>query len=80
MGKPVLRTRLCDMLNIEYPILSAGMGPSLIGEKNRSAGGIGGGGVRSRWIRGVGGFPPFPWRRCAKLSVKSRNSRTSLSA
>lgn len=33
MGKPKLRTRLCDMLGIEYPILSAGMGPSLIGEK-----------------------------------------------
>ena len=32
MGKPVLRTRLCDMLGIEYPILSAGMGPTLIGE------------------------------------------------
>ncbi|MBU2548916.1 MAG: nitronate monooxygenase [Proteobacteria bacterium] len=33
MGKPVLRTKLCDILNIEYPILSAGMGPSLVGEK-----------------------------------------------
>ncbi|MBW1983335.1 MAG: nitronate monooxygenase [Deltaproteobacteria bacterium] len=33
MGKPVLRTELCDMLGIEYPILSAGMGPSLIGER-----------------------------------------------
>ena len=33
MGRPVLRTRLCDMLGIEYPILSAGMGPSLVGEK-----------------------------------------------
>jgi nitronate monooxygenase len=33
MSKPVLRTKLCDMLDIEYPILSAGMGPSLIGEK-----------------------------------------------
>ena len=33
MGKPVLRTRLCDMLGVEYPILSAGMGPSLVGEK-----------------------------------------------
>lgn len=31
--KPVLRTKLCEMLNIEYPILSAGMGPTLIGEK-----------------------------------------------
>jgi len=33
MGKPVLRTELCDMLGIEYPILSAGMGPSLVGER-----------------------------------------------
>lgn len=32
MGKRVLRTKLCDLLNIEYPILSAGMGPSLVGE------------------------------------------------
>ncbi|MBW2103525.1 MAG: nitronate monooxygenase [Deltaproteobacteria bacterium] len=32
MGKRVLRTKLCDMLGIEYPILSAGMGPSLVGE------------------------------------------------
>ena len=28
-----LRTKLCDMLGIEYPILSAGMGPTLLGEK-----------------------------------------------
>lgn len=34
MAKRVLRTRLCDMLGIEYPILSAGMGPTLIGEPN----------------------------------------------
>jgi NAD(P)H-dependent flavin oxidoreductase YrpB (nitropropane dioxygenase family) len=33
MGKPVLKTKLCDMLGIEYPILSAGMGPSLVGER-----------------------------------------------
>jgi NAD(P)H-dependent flavin oxidoreductase YrpB (nitropropane dioxygenase family) len=33
VAKRKLRTRLCDMLDIEYPILSAGMGPSLIGEK-----------------------------------------------
>ncbi|MBW1989107.1 MAG: nitronate monooxygenase [Deltaproteobacteria bacterium] len=32
MGRPVLRTRLCDELGIEYPILSAGMGPNLISE------------------------------------------------
>ncbi|MCP5057664.1 MAG: nitronate monooxygenase [bacterium] len=32
MTKRTLRTPLCDMLGIEYPILSAGMGPSLIGE------------------------------------------------
>ncbi|MCP4751485.1 MAG: nitronate monooxygenase [Proteobacteria bacterium] len=33
MVKRTLRTKLCDMLGIEYPILSAGMGPSLVGEK-----------------------------------------------
>ena len=33
MARRTLRTSLCDMLDIEYPILSAGMGPSLIGEK-----------------------------------------------
>ena len=33
MAKRVLRTKLCDMLGIEYPVLSAGMGPTLIGEK-----------------------------------------------
>jgi nitronate monooxygenase len=32
MGNRVLKTRLCDLLGIEYPILSAGMGPTLIGE------------------------------------------------
>jgi NAD(P)H-dependent flavin oxidoreductase YrpB (nitropropane dioxygenase family) len=33
MRKRTLKTKLCDMLGIEYPILSAGMGPTLIGEK-----------------------------------------------
>ncbi len=33
MGRPVLRTKLCNILGIEYPILSAGMGPSLVGER-----------------------------------------------
>jgi nitronate monooxygenase len=33
MAKRVLRTKLCDMLGIDYPILSAGMGPTLIGER-----------------------------------------------
>jgi len=33
MGKRVFRTKLCDILGIDYPILSAGMGPSLVGEK-----------------------------------------------
>jgi NAD(P)H-dependent flavin oxidoreductase YrpB (nitropropane dioxygenase family) len=32
MARPVLKTKLCDMLGIDYPILSAGMGPTLIGE------------------------------------------------
>ncbi|PKN37853.1 MAG: 2-nitropropane dioxygenase [Deltaproteobacteria bacterium HGW-Deltaproteobacteria-2] len=34
MKRIVLRTKLCDMLGIEYPIISAGMGPTLIGEPN----------------------------------------------
>jgi nitronate monooxygenase len=33
MAKRVLRTMLCDMLGIEYPIVCAGMGPVLIGEQ-----------------------------------------------
>ena len=33
MAKRVLKTKLCDLLGIEYPILSAGMGPTLIGER-----------------------------------------------
>jgi len=33
MSKMRLRTKLCDMLGVEYPILSAGMGPTLLGEK-----------------------------------------------
>jgi nitronate monooxygenase len=32
MTRRILRTRLCDLLGIEYPIISAGMGPTLIGE------------------------------------------------
>lgn len=33
MARRILRTRLCDMLGIEYPIVCAGMGPVLIGEQ-----------------------------------------------
>ncbi len=33
MSKRIFRTKLCDMLGIDYPVLSAGMGPTLIGEK-----------------------------------------------
>ena len=33
MGRRVLRTKLCDMLGIEYPVMSAGMGPNLLGEQ-----------------------------------------------
>ncbi|HOO38735.1 MAG TPA: nitronate monooxygenase [Deltaproteobacteria bacterium] len=36
MARKVLKTRLCDMLEIEYPIVCAGMGPSLIGENTGS--------------------------------------------
>jgi nitronate monooxygenase len=33
MGRPVLRTPLCDLLDIEYPIISAGMGPVASGSQ-----------------------------------------------
>ena len=33
MGRRVLHTSLCDMLEIEYPILSAGMGPNTLSEQ-----------------------------------------------
>jgi len=32
VAKRILRTKLCDMLGIEYPVIAAGMGPTLIGE------------------------------------------------
>jgi len=32
MTRRILRTKLCDILGIEYPIVCAGMGPTLIGE------------------------------------------------
>jgi nitronate monooxygenase len=33
LARRIFRTPLCELLDIEYPILSAGMGPSLIGER-----------------------------------------------
>jgi len=36
--KPVLRTVLCDLLGIEYPIILAGMGPTVGGERLGVAG------------------------------------------
>ncbi|MDP7638728.1 MAG: nitronate monooxygenase [Candidatus Hydrogenedentes bacterium] len=33
MGKPTLKTKFCEIMGVEYPICSAGMGPSLIGER-----------------------------------------------
>jgi nitronate monooxygenase len=32
MARRTLHTKLCDMLGIEYPVIAAGMGPTLIGE------------------------------------------------
>ncbi len=32
MAKRTLHTKLCDILGIEYPIIAAGMGPTMIGE------------------------------------------------
>jgi nitronate monooxygenase len=38
MVRPVLRTRICDLLGMEYPILLAGMGPT-VGESNHGIAG-----------------------------------------
>lgn len=38
MTRTVLRTRLCDLLGIEYPVLLAGMGPT-VGESNHGVAG-----------------------------------------
>jgi len=38
MARLILRTKLCDMLGIDFPILSAGMGPKFNWRKNRSTG------------------------------------------
>ena len=61
MSKPVLHTVLCDKLNIEYPVLLAGMGPTVGGGVGgvagtelvaavSNAGGLG--------VLGAAGFPP----------------------
>lgn len=33
MGRPILKTKFTEIMGCEYPICSAGMGPSMIGEK-----------------------------------------------
>lgn len=38
MTRPVLRTRICDLFGIEYPVLLAGMGPT-VGESNHGVAG-----------------------------------------
>ena len=61
MTRPVLHTELCDLLGIEYPIVLAGMGPTVGGGQGgvagpelvaavSNAGGLG--------VLGAAGFPP----------------------
>ncbi len=76
MDKRVLRTRLCDMLGIEYPILSAGMGPTLMGEETGApvelvvavseAGGLG--------VLGGSGFTVDELRQAIR-EIKSRTDK-----
>ena len=78
MKRVILRTKLCDMLGIEYPIISAGMGPTLIGEPNGApvelvvavseAGGLG--------VLGGAGLISM---NCSKPSGKSRRKPANLS-
>lgn len=37
-NRPVLRTRLCDLLGVDYPVLLAGMGPTIGGNNKGVAG------------------------------------------
>lgn len=62
MARPVLRTRLCDMLGIEYPILLAGMGsrgqatpPALVAAVSEAGGMgvVGGSGLPAEELRRV---------------------------
>ncbi len=53
MGKPILKTELCDILGIEYPVISAGMGPTLLGETWR----------RPKDTHYSPDFPSMPYRR-----------------
>ena len=61
MTRPILSTVLCEMLNIEYPVVLAGMGPTVGGGQGgvagadlvaaiSNAGGLG--------VLGAAGFPP----------------------
>lgn len=75
MARRILRTRICDMLGIEYPIVCAGMGPVLIGEQAGSpvelvvavseAGGLG--------VLGGSGFTVDELR----LAIREIRSRTA---
>jgi len=76
LSRPTLRTKLCDMMGIEYPIVSAGMGPSMIGESTGAtpdlvvavseAGGLG--------VLGAAGFTVDEMRDAIR-EVKSRTDK-----
>ncbi len=76
MGKRILRTKLCDMLGIDYPIFNAGMGPTLMGEETGApvdlvvavseAGGLG--------VLGGSGFTVDELREAIR-EIKSRTNK-----
>ena len=76
MSRPTLRTKLCETMGIEYPIVSAGMGPSLIGESTGAtvdlvvavseAGGLG--------VLGAAGFTVEEMRTAIR-QVKARTDK-----
>jgi hypothetical protein len=69
MSKRVLKTKLCDMLGIEYPILSAGMGPTLIGEKTGAPVSL----SRKQAVLAFWGAADTQWMNSSKLFEKSKN-------
>ena len=76
MSRSTLRTKFCDIMGVEYPIVSAGMGPSLIGERTGAtpdlvvavseAGGLG--------VLGAAGFTVDEMRDAIR-EVKSRTDK-----
>ena len=80
MDRPVLHTELCDLLDIEYPIILAGMGPTVGGGQGGVAGPELVAAVSNAGGLGVLGAAGFPQTASKSKSAASRTSPTVPSA